>query len=55
MVLFMILLVTLVLLTVFTVLVAGAGGAIFTILFSDVIVCIFIIGWIMKRLFRKKK
>lgn len=54
MVLFMILLVTLVLLSVFTVLVVGAGGAVFTILFSDVIVCIFIIGWIMKRLIRKK-
>lgn len=54
MILFAILLLTLVILTVFSVLVIGSGSAIFIILFSDVIVCTFIVGWIIKRLFKKK-
>ena len=55
MILFTILLLTLVLLTVFTVAVVSAGGAIFIVLFGDVIVCALIIIWIMKRLITKRK
>lgn len=55
MILMAILLLTLLMLTAFIVLIAGAGGAIFTVLFSDVIVCIFIIVWIIKKLANRKK
>lgn len=55
MILFAILLLTLLLLTAFIVLIAGAGGAVFTVLFSDVIVCIFIIVWIIKKLANRRK
>lgn len=55
MILFMILAIMFVLLVAFMVLIAGAGGAVFTILFSDIIVCIFIIGLIIKVLFFRKK
>lgn len=54
MVLFTILLLTLLALTVFTVVAISAGGAVFMILFSDVIVCIFILAWIIKKLAKKK-
>lgn len=54
MILFAILLLTLLLLTAFIVLIAGAGGAVFTVLFSDVIVCIFIIVWIIKKLANRR-
>lgn len=55
MILFTILLLTLILLTIITVLVVSAGGAIFIVIFGDVIVCIFLIIWLMKRLISKKK
>ena len=55
MILFTILAVTLIILTRITVLAVGAGGAIFVVLFGDVIVCIFLIVWLMKRLIDKKK
>jgi hypothetical protein len=55
MVLFAILLLMLLFLTAFIVLIAGAGGAMFTVLFSDVIVCIFIIVWIIKKLANRRK
>lgn len=55
---FMILAITLALIAIvlitFVALTVVAGGASFVILFSDVIVCIFIIVWIIKRLFRKR-
>ncbi len=38
----------------FVALTVVAGGASLIILFSDVIVCIFIIVWIIKRLFKKR-
>lgn len=55
MILFMILLLTLILLTVITVVAVSAIGATGIVLFGDVIVCAFIIIWIMKRLFGKKR
>ena len=47
MVLFTILLITLICLAVFAVLLLGAGGAVFIVIFSDVIVCAAIIAFIM--------
>lgn len=55
MVLFMILLLTLLILVVFGVLAVSVGGATIIVLFGDVIVCAFIIVWIMKRLISKKR
>lgn len=55
MILFMILLLTLILLTVITVVAVSAIGATGIVLFGDVIVCAFIIIWIMKRLIGKRK
>lgn len=54
MVLFMILLLTALALVVFTVLAVSAGGAVFIVLFSDVIVCVFILAWLMKKIAKKK-
>lgn len=54
MILFTILLLTAVFLTIFTVAAISVGGTVFVVLFADVFVCIFIIVWIMKRLFKKK-
>lgn len=47
MVLFTILLITLICLAVVAILLLGAGGAMAVVLFSDVIVCAAIIGFIM--------
>lgn len=55
MILFMILLLTVVLLTVFAVVVVGATGAVGLVLFGDVFVCIFILVWFIKRIVKKKK
>lgn len=54
MILFSILLLMLIMLTVITVFAVSVGGTVFVIIFGDVIVCIFIIVWILKRI-RKKK
>lgn len=54
MILFMILLLMLVILTVFTVIAIAIGGSAFIVVFGDVIVCIFIIAWIIKKLAKKK-
>ncbi len=53
MVLFIILSLTLLILTVTIILLVSAGGAIFIVIFGDVIVCIFIIAWIIKHLIKK--
>lgn len=53
MVLFIILSLTLLILTVTVILLVSAGGAIFIVIFGDVIVCIFIIAWIIKHLIKK--
>lgn len=55
MILFTILLLMLILLTIFTVLAVSMGGAMFIVIFGDVIICIFLIIWLMKRLITKKK
>ena len=55
MILFITLLMIAAILLVITVLTISIGGSVFIILFGDVIVCVFIILWIMKRLFRKRK
>lgn len=55
MILFTVLLFMLILLIAITVFAIAIGGSVFVILFSDVIVCIFIIAWIIKHLIRKKK
>lgn len=42
-------------LTLFTVLVISIGGTVSIIIFADVIVCIGVILWIIKRLIMKRK
>lgn len=55
MILFTILALTLIILVVFTAIVVAAGGATMIILFGDVIVCAFLIAWLIKHCFKKKK
>lgn len=55
MIMFMILLLTLLTLTAITIIGISIGGSVFIVVFGDVIVCIAIIIWIMKRLFKEKK
>lgn len=55
MILITILLLMLILLTIITVLAVSVGGAVFIVVFGDVIVCIFLIVWLLKRLITKKK
>ena len=38
-----------------TIIVLAAGGTAFIVVFGDVIVCIFILAWIIKKIFFKKK
>ena len=54
MILFMTLLIMALLLAVFTVFAIAVGGSVFIVVFGDVIVCIFLIVWIIKKLFKKK-
>lgn len=55
MILATILLLTLAILVTITVIALSVGGAAFIIVFGDVIVCILVIAWIVKRLLRRKK
>lgn len=55
MVLFILLLVMLIIIGIILALAITVGGAFATVLFSDVIVCAFIIAWIMKKIIDKKK
>lgn len=55
MILATILLLTLAILVTITAIALSVGGAAFIIVFGDVIVCILIIAWIVKRLLRRKK
>ena len=55
MILFLILALMLVILTVFTVVIVSVTGAVGVVLFGDIIVCIMMIIWIIKRILRKKK
>ena len=54
MIAFILLTIILVALTIFTVVTAGAVGAAGIIVFGDVIVCIVLIVWIIKRLINRK-
>ena len=51
--LFAILLLILVFITIFTVAVVSVGGAVFIVIFGDVIVCAFIIVWLLRKLLKK--
>lgn len=53
MILFMSLLLIVISLVIFAVFILGLGGGIFTIIFSDVIVCIVLIVLLMRFLFKK--
>jgi len=53
MILFTILMIILITLTIITVLAISFGGAVFIVLFADVIVCIALIVWIIKRLIKR--
>lgn len=55
MILFAIIFFTLFLLMAFTVISIAVGGAAFIIVFADVIVCVAIMVWIVKRLIGRKK
>lgn len=55
MILFTILALTLILLVIFTIVTVAATGAVGIVLFGDVIVCIVLIVWIIKKMVCKKK
>lgn len=55
MVLFVLLLLITLILSVVTLAVLSVGGAVGIILFGDVIVCVLILIWIMKKILTKKK
>lgn len=55
MILTTILLITFIVLMVTTVIALSVGGAAFILIFGDVIVCMAIIIWIVKRLTKRKK
>lgn len=55
MILSTILLITFIVLMVTTVIALSVGGAAFILVFGDVIVCMAIIIWIVKRLIKRKK
>jgi hypothetical protein len=55
MILFTILLLMLIFLTLLVVLAVSIGGTIGIVLFGDVIVCILLIVWIIKRIIRKRQ
>ena len=54
MITFIILAITLIALAIFTIVTAGAVGTAGIIVFGDVIVCIVLIVWIIKRLVNRK-
>ena len=54
MVLFTLLLLMAIILVVVTLIVLSIGGAVGIVLFGDVIVCIVLIVWVMKRLLKKR-
>lgn len=53
MILFIILSLILLFLLAFTIIAVSAGGAIFIIVFGDVIVCIILIAYLIKKIFLK--
>ena len=55
MILFTILLITLAIIAVSSVLILSVGGAAFIVIFGDLVVCMAIIIWIMRRLAKRRK
>lgn len=55
MILFSILVLMTLLLMVVTVVALSVGGAAFIVIFGDVIICVFILMWIIKRLWKRRK
>ena len=55
MILFTILLITLIILVILTVLAVSVGGALGIVLFGDVLVCIILLIWAIKRLARRRR
>lgn len=55
MILFMILLIMLLIIGVIAVLAISVGGSAFILVFGDLILCVLIIVWIIKKLIKKKK
>ena len=55
MILLTILAIVLVLTIITAVIILGVGGGAFIIVFADLIVCALFIGWIIKRLIKRKK
>jgi glucose dehydrogenase len=53
MILLTILAITLLFLAIFTILAVSLGGSIFIIVFGDVIVCMLVLIWLMKRLMKR--
>ena len=54
MILFTIITLTIILLVIFTIVAVAATGAVGIILFSDIIVCIIFLVWIIKKICKKK-
>ena len=55
MILFLILCTMIVLLTMLSILVIGATGAVGIVLFGDVLVCIVLIVWVIKKMISRKR
>lgn len=55
MILFTILLITLLVLAIIVTFSIGIGGAAFIVVFGDVIVCMLVIVWIMKKILKRRK
>ncbi len=55
MILFLILMLILIALIAITVVTIAAGGTIFIVIFGDVIVCIFLLIWLIKKIFFNDK
>lgn len=55
MILFLILVLTLLFIIGFTIIAVSLGGSVFIVIFSDVIVCAFIIIWIIRKLIEKRR
>lgn len=54
MLIFTILLLIAIALTAITIMAISAGGVAFILVFGDVIICIFLILWVMKRLIKRR-
>lgn len=55
MIIFSIMLITFIILAFISISLLSVGGAAFIVIFGDIIVCMAIMYWLMKLLFKKKK